>query len=68
MIIDCQSCAMRDIACSNCVVTHFLSIRGDTELAAQEARALAVLHGAGLVPPLQLRSDETRTERRSGLG
>lgn len=68
MIIDCQSCTMRDIACSNCVVTHFLSIRGDAELAVPEERALAVLHGAGLVPPLQMRSNETRTQRRTGLG
>ena len=68
MIIDCQSCAMRDIACGNCVVTHFLALAEVREIAAPEAKALTVLHGAGLVPPLQMEPVEARTQRLTGLG
>lgn len=66
MLIDCNSCAMRDIACNNCVVTHFLA--QPAEIAGREAEALAVLHDAGLVPPMQMKSRQTRTQRVVGLG
>lgn len=56
MVIDCERCTMRDIACADCVVTHFLATPAvDTPgLRPGEERALAVLHGAGLVPPLRM--------------
>lgn len=60
MIIDCGQCAMREIACHDCVVSHFLGSTAATntaaglDLPAVEERALRVLQGAGLVPPLRL--------------
>ena len=66
MLIDCGSCAMRDIACSECVVTHFLGLPEQRELREREERALEVLSGAGLVPPLRMTPEETRTQRRTG--
>lgn len=59
MIIDCGQCTMRDIACGDCVVSHLLGSepleRGPVlDLAPAEERALRVLEGAGLVPPLRL--------------
>lgn len=65
MLIDCNTCAMRDLACNNCVVTHFLA--QPAELAIGEAEALAVLHEAGLVPPMQMTS-EAAPRRWLGLG
>ena len=50
MIIDCNSCVMRDIACSECVVTSLL---GPIDLA-KDGQALDVLAQAGLVAPLRL--------------
>lgn len=64
MIIDCSTCAMRDLACADCVVSHFLQMSpGESvrEVAAQEARALRVLHGSGLVPPLRMEAAPTGT-------
>jgi hypothetical protein len=66
MLIDCNTCAMRDIACHNCVVTHFLA--QPTELATGEAEALSVLHEAGFVPPMRMTAPVARSERRAGLG
>jgi hypothetical protein len=64
MLIDCDTCAVRDLACGDCVVTHLLSTAAPTaggtgvgvpvELATDEAAALAVLADSGLVPPLRL--------------
>ena len=56
MLIECDRCVMRDIACSDCVVTALLSAPGpDGELAEAERRALKVLADARMVPPLRLR-------------
>jgi hypothetical protein len=52
MLIDCDRCQMRDIACGDCVVGALLSI--DVELDEPERRALHVLASAGMVPPLRL--------------
>ncbi len=56
MLIECDRCEMRDIACPDCVVTHLLA---DGELVADldpaERRALRVLADARLVSPLLLR-------------
>jgi hypothetical protein len=62
MIIDCRHCAMRDIACGECVVSHLLGAEPiasapQMDLVASEERALRVLHGAGLVPPLRMVPD-----------
>ena len=54
MIIDCDRCEMRDIACDDCVVTALLgAVPG--ELSDQTTTALRALADGGLVPPLRLR-------------
>lgn len=52
MIIDCDGCVMRDIACRECVVSFLLGPPG--HLGAAEQVALAVLADGGLVPPLRM--------------
>ena len=52
MLIDCDGCAVRDLACGDCVVTVLLGPPGSVEV--EEARALDVLADSGLVPRLQL--------------
>ena len=62
MIIDCDDCQVRDIACGDCVVSVLLGVprvREPVELDEAEARAISVLAGSGLVPPLRLVSVET---------
>jgi len=66
MIIDCDSCTVRGVACGDCVVT-FLTVTmrpgaapaprrrpGALELDPAERSALGVLAAQGLVPPLRL--------------
>ncbi|MEI6215675.1 MAG: hypothetical protein WCP64_00235 [Actinomycetes bacterium] len=57
MIIDCESCTMKDLACSDCVVSVFLSIAtsgpAKEEVSPQEITALSALADVGLVPPLR---------------
>jgi hypothetical protein len=56
MLIDCDRCVIRDIACSDCMVTALLDKpRPRREIGQEEFRALEVLAGAGLVSPLRLR-------------
>lgn len=59
MIIDCERCTMRDLACADCVVSHFLHLEPTIER--REERALAVLHDSGLVPPLRMQAGERAT-------
>ena len=47
MVIDCQDCTMKDLACSDCVVSLLL---GPVDLKADHG-VLGVLADAGLVPP-----------------
>lgn len=58
MLIDCDTCAVRGPACDDCVVGVLLRAApappGRIELDGQERAALAVLAGAGMVPPLRL--------------
>lgn len=68
MIIDCSDCLMRDIACSDCVVTVLLGAPGMPEgtgeawvgrppriaLEQEELGAMDVLAQGGLVPALKL--------------
>jgi hypothetical protein len=69
MLIDCDSCAMRDIACGDCVVTMLLghgegdAIIGRPELDDDERRAVDVLAGAGLIAPLRLVAMRPGAER-----
>ncbi len=55
MLIDCDGCAVRDLACGDCVVTVLLGLPGARpEVDEGERRALDVLADSGLVPRLQL--------------
>lgn len=62
MIIDCDRCEVRNIACDDCVVSVLLAAppaveRGDIEWGEDESGALRALAAGGLVPPLQMRHD-----------
>jgi hypothetical protein len=52
--IDCDSCAVRGPACSDCVVTVLLGPPPEMGFDDEERRALDVLAGSGLVPPLRM--------------
>jgi hypothetical protein len=58
MIIECATCAVRDLACHDCVVTVLLGPPGQesepADLGVAERAAIAVLADSGLVPPLRL--------------
>ncbi len=55
MLIDCESCVMRDLACADCVVTFVLGApTGGVDVDDEERRALGVLADSGLVPHLRL--------------
>lgn len=57
MIIDCESCTVRDVACGDCVVSVLLSITGPgrnaPDISQGENLALEVLADHGLIPPLR---------------
>jgi hypothetical protein len=61
MIIDCDRCEVRDVACDDCVVSVLLAApprvadRG-IEWGEDESGALQVLAEVGLVPPVRMRS------------
>jgi hypothetical protein len=56
MIIDCDRCTMRDLACDDCVVSFLLGPPGSARegFDPEEQAALGVLADSGLVPPLRL--------------
>ncbi len=55
MLIDCDGCAVRDLACGDCVVTVLLGAPpGGLEVDEGEQRALQVLADSGLVPKLRM--------------
>ena len=69
MIVDCNGCVMRDVACGDCVVTALLGPM--TGSIVEHKDAFDVLAQAGLTAPLRLvvgegRSD-TATDEAVGL-
>ena len=55
MIIDCDSCEVRGLACGDCVVTALLGAPpGGMEIDEGERAAIDALADSGLVPPLRL--------------
>lgn len=59
MLIDCDTCQVRGLACGDCVVTVLLGpprLERDAgvELDGDDRAAIAVLASSGLVPPLRL--------------
>jgi hypothetical protein len=56
MLVDCDQCELRDIACSDCLITALAGTpRRWRDIGEAERRALRVLADAKLVPPLRLR-------------
>ena len=55
MIIDCDTCILRDLACSDCVVSVLLTIseRPNSGITRAEVSAISALSDKGLVPPLR---------------
>jgi hypothetical protein len=53
VIIDCDSCEVRGLACGDCVVSALLG-GPPAELDEGEYAAIEALAGSGLVPPLRL--------------
>ena len=55
MLIDCDSCTVRGLACGDCVVTVLLGVPpAGVELDDAEQAAIGALAAQGLVPPLRL--------------
>lgn len=54
MIIDCDSCVVRGLACGDCVVSVLLGVPENVEIDALEQRAIDTLGRAGIVPRLRL--------------
>ena len=55
MIIDCETCRVRDVACPDCVVTALLGKAGTSvHFDEEERQAIGALADQGLVPPLRL--------------
>lgn len=55
MLIDCDRCVVRGLACGDCVVTVLLgSVPAGVEIDEEERTALAALADGGLIPPLRL--------------
>jgi hypothetical protein len=54
MIIDCDQCTMRDVACDDCVVNALLGSPPQVSVGEETAVALRNLADGGLVPPLRL--------------
>jgi hypothetical protein len=64
MLIDCDTCIARDYACHDCVVTVLLDLApAPVDLDDAERAAIGSLAEAGLVPPLRLAPDSSRTAR-----
>lgn len=60
MIIECESCAVRDIGCGDCVLTFFLDKNRDKsthcEIPDKTAEAIDLLSSRGIVRPLRFNS------------
>jgi hypothetical protein len=67
MLIDCDRCEVRGLACGDCVVTVLLGAPPEgVMLDTEEQQAISVLADSGLVPPLRLLLAEDRSPRREG--
>jgi hypothetical protein len=66
MLIDCDSCVMRGLACHDCVVTVLLGPPPEVGFDEDEQRALAVLADSGLVPHLRMVTPMTATDPEHG--
>ena len=62
VVIDCDSCLVRGLACHECVVSVILGPPPELGFDDEEARALDVLADSGLVPKLRMVTPETGPE------
>ena len=55
MLIDCEGCPVRHIACDDCIVTFLVNREPDDAVVIDvaEVRAVRLLADAGLVPELR---------------
>ena len=60
--IDCDTCVVRGPACGDCVVTVLLGPPPELSFDDDEQRALEVLAGSGLIPPLRMVTSVTGPE------
>jgi hypothetical protein len=64
MLIDCDTCTVRGLACGDCVVTVILNNPPQpVEFDDAEQAAVSTLAAAGLLPPLRLVSEMSYKER-----
>jgi hypothetical protein len=60
MIISCESCAVRDIGCEDCILTFFITNKefkeASLEIPDSTASALDLLSSRGLIRPLRFNS------------
>lgn len=65
--IDCEQCAVRGLACSDCIVSALLGLP-DEELAFDDAEqaAIGALSASGMVPPLRLVPKPVAAPNRRG--
>lgn len=54
MLIDCDTCEVRGLACGDCVVTALLDSPPSVEIDEGEHRALQTLADNGMIAPLRL--------------
>ena len=66
-VIDCDTCTVRGDACADCVVSVMLGGPPDV-VEPDEHRALGVLAGLGLVPPLQMSAPEPPDAAQDAAG
>ena len=70
MIINCQTCVMREIACGDCVISVLLEIKPlpgkNAELTKGDEAAINLLANAGLVPPLRFKAGRNLKLRNIG--
>jgi len=59
VLIDCDTCTVRGLACTDCVVTVLLGMPS-VELDDVDQAAISTLAAHGLVPPLRLVTDTGR--------
>jgi hypothetical protein len=65
MLIDCDTCVARDVACGDCVMTVLLgqTAAAPVELDDEEQAAIGSLAQVGLVKPLRLVPGVSRHKR-----
>jgi hypothetical protein len=62
VLVECDTCELREKECGRCVVTALLGVPspGAVDIGEREGRALALLARAGMVAPLRLSPYRTR--------